>query len=110
MRGGCGGGAARLRLRLHRPHVLMAIVGEGTAPLALKPTSLGHRGEKALPAFVRLAPALGLIAMVLGETLVEVLLHCPLQVQSAGRGGRDPRITSAPHAHPAPFVRLRTHT
>jgi hypothetical protein len=60
-----------------------------------------------------LAPALGLIAVVLRQALVEVLLHCPLQVQSAGRGGRDPPIiTTAPHAHPAAVsvVRLRTHT
>jgi hypothetical protein len=33
---------------------------------------LGYRGEKALPALVRLAAALGLIAVVLSKALVEV--------------------------------------
>jgi hypothetical protein len=44
----------------------------GASPVAVGLAGLGYRGEKALPALVRLAPALGLIAVVLSEPLVEV--------------------------------------
>jgi hypothetical protein len=64
---------------------------------------LGYRGEKALPALVGLAPALGLIAVVLREALVEVgLLHCPLQVQSGGAEGQTPECLPRPTLTPPP--------
>jgi hypothetical protein len=52
----------------------LAVPGKiiGASPFAVALAGLGYRVEEALPALVRLAAALGLVAMVLSEALVKV--------------------------------------